>query len=178
MLVTCHSVLRDRYSRRALILDALILVASAWLTAMAFVDPEIAKQLAFPGLSPVMTIGLIGTITFALAVLQLRVDWKARADRHHQAAALYAQSKLRLGELTACGASDEDRANALSSYRSLSEVCIPVPENQFNKLKKKHLVKVLVSTELSRHPGAFIWLICLRHYLVDSKRVLFKRRRE
>ena len=168
-LVTCHSILRDSFSRRALLLDVLILIASVWVTAMALVDVEIAKRISFPGVSPAITIGLIAIFTFVLSLIQLRVDWKSRADRHERAARAYAASKLEIGSL-------ENRENitnqeievVLTRYRLLGDSCIAIPDSQFNKLKKKHLIKVSISKEIGRHPGTSIWLIRAKLWLADS----------
>jgi hypothetical protein len=169
MMVTCHSILRDRYARRALILDVLILIASVWLTAMAFVDAEIARHISFPGASPTLTIGLIAVVTFVLSLFQLRVDWKQRADRHDQAARAYVASKFELAAVTNNGTSTNQECEVtLDRYRSLGGSCIPVPENEFNRLKRRHLIKVLISMEISRHPGTSIWLIRLKHWFSDS----------
>src|SRR5258705_6080518 len=96
MLTTCHCLLRDRFARRALVLDLTILVASVWLVAMAFVDPEIAKNFALLNFSPTITIGMLAVVTFVLSLLQLRTDWKYQSERFDQAAKAYAESKLEL----------------------------------------------------------------------------------
>jgi|SRR5271169_2796439 len=175
MLTTCHSLLRDRYARLALILDLLILAASVWVTAMAFVDPEIAKRIAFPGFSPVMTIGLTAIFTVALSLFQLRVDWKQRSDRHNQAARAYAASKLELSAvLNDATANEHDGDGALRNYRFLGERYVAIPETSFNRLKRKHLIKVQISKEISNHPAAHIWAIRLRLWLTDTIKLLSK----
>ena len=56
----------------------------------------------------------------------------------------------------------------LARYRLLGETHIAIPESQFNKLKRKHLIKVFISAEIGRYPGTSIWLIRLKHWLTDS----------
>src|SRR5277367_614307 len=98
MLTSCHSQLRDRFSFRAMTLDIAILLASVWLTAMAFVDPELAKHLLLFGASSTLMIGLLAVLTFALSLLQLRTDWKYRAERHDQASKAYLAAKMEMRE--------------------------------------------------------------------------------
>ncbi|MEA3099919.1 MAG: hypothetical protein QOF74_4159, partial [Caballeronia mineralivorans] len=45
MLCTAHAGLRDRYTRRALILDLSIMGTSTWLVALAFVEPRLNVSL-------------------------------------------------------------------------------------------------------------------------------------
>jgi hypothetical protein len=52
MLCTGHANLRDRFARWSLILDLLILAASTWLVALAFVDPALDISLTPFGLGP------------------------------------------------------------------------------------------------------------------------------
>jgi hypothetical protein len=173
MMVTGHALLRDRYSRRALMLDMLILIASAWLTAMAFVNPEIARVIAFPGMSSGLTIGLLAVCTFALSLVQLRVDWKQQADRHERAARAFATSKSEIATLLyGASVTDHEAEIALTRYRSIGETHVPIPESQFNKLKKKHLMKILISREISRNPASSIWVIRLRRWVADNIAVI------
>ena len=44
MLATGHAHLKERYDRRAVLLDIAILALSLWLTAIAFVDPRLGAR--------------------------------------------------------------------------------------------------------------------------------------
>jgi len=166
VLVTGHCILRDRFARRALIVDVLILISSAWLTAMTFIDPNIAQLFSFGELAPNVTFGILSVTTFILAIVQLRVDWKQRSDRHDQAARAYAIAKLDLGQslqiMRSLAHEITDIPQTLLSYQKLGEFLIPIPENQFTKLKQQHQIKVLTSKIMSRWPMANIFIIKLR----------------
>lgn len=175
MLASCHSALRDRYARRALILDLAILVASVWLVAMAFVDPEIAKHFSIPGISAANTIGLLAVSTFVLSLFQLRTDWKYCAERFDQAAKAYALVKLALGAVLADEPLDNKQCDrVLENYRSIGERVVAVPERQFIRLKKRHLMKMRISQVLDKHAATSIFLVRLRLWHSDTQKLFSK----
>ena len=168
-MVTCHSILRDRYERKALFLDVAILILSAWVGAVAFVDPQIAEKLAIWKLTPAMTIGSVATLTFCLSLIQLKVDWKQRSDRHGQAAKAYAAVKFSLGRaMDEQVITPEEQKEALAKYHSVGDQHVPLPDSQFNKLKQRHLLKVAMSKAISNNPGAPRLMVWFKLRLVDS----------
>jgi hypothetical protein len=178
MLTTCHCILRDRFARRALILDLMILVASAWLVAMAFVDPEIAKYFTPPKVSPAITIGLIAVVTFILSLFQLRTDWKYRSERFDQAAKAYADSKLEIRQLLNSGTVGTDDFNrALHTFKAVGARVEPIPDKQFNRLKQRHLLKVRISQLVDQHPGSTIAIMRFRLWWDDTKLLLARNKR-
>src|ERR1700693_3826156 len=84
MLCTGHARLRDHYAHRALGLDLSILALSSWLSALAFVAPNINLSLTPFGLNSQLWMGLLSVATLFLAVVQLRTDWKGRSDAHRR----------------------------------------------------------------------------------------------
>jgi hypothetical protein len=96
-LCTAHAALRDRFKRRALLLDIVILLASAWLTALAFVDPRLGKWLIPFGIDSQLWIGLFGVIVFFLTLIQFKVDWGGKAEAHARSFRMYAEVKREAG---------------------------------------------------------------------------------
>jgi hypothetical protein len=170
LLTSAHSFLRDRYARRAMILDILILGASVWLTAMVFVEPRIGVRLAPPGVDREIGIGLIAIGTFFLSLVQMRVDWKGKTDAHARAATVYSAIKLASTDLLSRNAPiTEDEYNRFRDrYADAGGATVAIPESIFNKLKKRHLMKVAISKHLSSHPAASIVLIHLRLWWQDN----------
>src|SRR3972149_4769502 len=70
-LCTAHASMRDRFKRRAFGLDLAVLLLSAWLTALAFVDPRFHQWLVPLQIDAQLWIGLIGVLTFCLTLVQL-----------------------------------------------------------------------------------------------------------
>src|SRR5687768_216996 len=82
---TGYSYLRDQYALRARVLDFFILAVSSWLLALTFVEPTIGKRLSPFGIQHEIWIGTLSVFIFVLALLQTRVDWKARSDAYQRA---------------------------------------------------------------------------------------------
>lgn len=168
-LCTGHAGLRDRFSRRALILDILILFLSTWLVALAFVEPKINVKLTPFGLDSQVWGGLLAIGTFLLSVFQLKTDWKSRSDAHRRTVDLYAEVKREAGYLLASGVFDEASGRrVLDRYDIASAVGVEMPEADFLRQKRRHKIKVALSKHLDTHPSASIFLTRVRFWWRDN----------
>lgn len=171
MLCTGHAGLRDGLALKALILDVSILALSSWLAALAFVEPRIHVSLTPFGLDSQLWVGLLSVGTLLLAIVQLRTDWKGRADAHRRTTELYAEVKREAGYLLAAGALDEQSwRRVLARYELASAIGVEMPERQFLKQKRRHRMKVSLSKHLDAHPGASIMLTRVRFWVRDNFR--------
>ena len=169
MLCTGHAVLRDRFSRRALILDLLILALSTWITALAFVDPLLNVKLTPFHILPTLWMGVLSIGVFFLSLVQFKTDWKGRADAHKRTLDLYAEVKREAGYLIASGKCDDAECRrVLSRYDLASAVGIEIPENDFLPLKQKHKRKLELSKKSDDSPWAFLWLLSLRRSWTEN----------
>lgn len=164
MLITAHSVLRDRFRRWALGSDVVVLVGSGISASLAFVDPGIARMLALPSVPSQVLIGLISVVVCILTLVQLRVDWSGKAALHAKAAESWAALKHELGRLkcTADGTSSEEFASFRARYEAATSGLVALPDGMFASLKKRHKIKVEISKTLDMKPGAWIWLLRFR----------------
>jgi hypothetical protein len=168
-LCTAHAVLRDRFARRALVLDVVILGLSTWLVAVAFVEPYIGAKLTPYSWDPQIWIGALATATFFLTVVQIKTDWKARADAHRRTLDLYSEVKREAGYAIATEKIDDVTfRRVLSRYDMASAVGIEVPESEFLKLKKHHRVKVALSKHLDEHPSSSLIVMRIRYWMRDN----------
>lgn len=160
LMCSMHSRLRDIYTRRALILDVSILVLTLWLTSLAFVDPTLELKLTPLWIAPRVWTGLLAVLTFLLAVIQLRVDWKGLADSHGRAASSYGSLKLEAARVGSEIPSDVASLRVLlDRYQAVGETHAPIPEEWFLKLKRHHYMKVAVSRLIDNNVGApLVWL--------------------
>lgn len=170
MLTTAHANLCERFKRRALFLDLCTLAVSTWLTAVVFVGPRIGLKLTPWGFDPQLWTGFLGVAVFFLAVVQLRVDWKGRADAHRRTYNMYAEVKRECGYLLA---SEKDLtrdkcAHVLVRYDIATDVGTPLPEREFLVQKGKHLQKVQISRILDGHPSSSIALIRMKMWWNDN----------
>lgn len=169
LLCTSHAGLRDRYARRALILDLGVLGLSTWLVALAFVQPQINMALTPFGVQPQLWGGLLATLTFFLTIVQLKTNWKGRADAHSQALSLYAEVKREAGYVLSSSKIDEaEYRRVLARYDIASAVGIAVPERDFLRQKHRHRLKIALSKHLDDFPAASLWLTRIRFFLRDN----------
>jgi len=166
---TGHAGLRDRYTRRALVLDICVLGLSTWLVALAFVEPSINVRLTPFGWDSRIWIGLLSTATFFLTVLQIKTDWKARADAHKHTFEIYSEVKREAGYLLAGGEIDQDNCRRLlARYDMASAVGVVIPEREFLAQKRRHLTKIALSKYLDSHPSASLFLTRVRFWVRDN----------
>jgi len=167
-ILSMHTVLRDRYGRRALFVDVLLLACSVVFCASAFASDQV---LALFGRSPDRVRYLLRAFSvaaFMLSVVSLRVDWKGKSASHRDAAAKMSRAvaSFRTRQvddgtwLPGCSAELD------GIYWEAMHNSVPIPENVFVSLKARHLRKVELSKMLSSNPGCP--LVILRLVLVCS----------
>jgi hypothetical protein len=171
MLCTAHATLRDRYSRRALLLDLSILGLSSWLVALAFVQPQINVALTPFRMDPQLWGGLLAVLTFFVTIVQLKTDWKGRSDAHKRTLDLYAEVKREAGYLLASGALDEAASRrVLARYDIASAVGVGIPEGDFLPEKRRHKLKIALSRHLDDFPSASLRLTRVKFWYKDNIR--------
>lgn len=170
MLCTGHAVLRDRYSQRALVLDIFTLAASTWVVALAFVSSEMSRHLTPFHWNPSVWLGTVSAGTFFLSLLQLKTDWKTRADAHRRTLDLYAEVKREAGYLLASEDFGEDEyRRVLARYDLASAVGVEIPEKDFLALKKRHKLKILISKELDSAPATSFLIFRVRLWYLHNR---------
>ena len=164
---SAYAFLRDRYRWRSTALDLSILLLSAWLTAMVFVQPEIGVRLSPTSMSKDLWLGLLSIGAFGLSLVQLQVNWKGRALSYQLASAALS-SFVKEHRSTAARADSVQIQMALAKYQVITDALEPIPDAMFLTLKKRHALKVEVSRHLDKHPSANIWLLRLRLWFRDN----------
>jgi hypothetical protein len=169
MLCTGHAILRDRFARQALTVDVAVLGLSTWIIALAFVDPAINARLTPRGQDPRIWVGCLSVGVFFLSIVQLKTDWKGRADAHRRTLDLYAEVKREAGYVLASAEVDEASCRrVLSRYDMASAVGVEVPEKDFLFIKRKHRMKIAISKHLDAAPSTSIALLRLKMWLADN----------
>lgn len=169
-MCSAHAALADRFRLMMTISDVVALLLSAWVSALAFVDPRIAPSLVPPGLEPVVWIGVIGLIIFAITLVQMRMDWRGSGEAHKRSLAMYAEVKREAGYLLASAEVIPPREfqRLAARYDMATDVGANVPEGSFLKLKRRHKLKVEISKLLDKQPGASISLTKLKILIRDN----------
>ena len=165
---SAHARLRDRYATLATALDTVVLCASAWVTALALVDPAFAPRLAPAGMPPTLWIGLLSIAAFIATLVQLKLDLKGKSDAHQRA--FEAQSEIKHAANDALQhAGDADRLAAVYGKVALAAaVGVSIPEKEFLPQKAIHLRKVEMSRLLDNRPFASLLLVRLRLWWRDN----------
>ncbi len=169
-LCTAHASLRDRYARRALTLDICVLLGSAWLTSLAFIQPSLHQWIVPPNIEPTIWNGLIGFFIFCLVLIQLKTDWKSKAEAHSRSFGMYAEIKREAGYILASSEQVPLREfqRLTARYDMASDVGAGVPEREFLRLKKLHKRKVALSKALDDRPGTFLFVERLKITIRDN----------
>jgi hypothetical protein len=171
-LASGYARLRDEYALRARVLDILLLAISSWLLAMSFVEPAVGKRLAPFGISHDIWIGVLAVGTFVLALIQSRVDWKAKSDSYQRALQNVSEIVLEIRALLASKTDPEshDAKRISQKYYTVLRFVEPIPENRFLELKRHHRLKVEISKLLDDHPSLHICLVRVRLWWRDNVR--------
>jgi len=168
-LCTCHSILGDRFRRRAHILTTIIFASSTWMLALVFVEPTIGKKLSPYGIDHTLWIGVLSIITFFVSILELLLNWRECAERHEQSLEYYAGIKQFCKQLLSQDIISDTEYNHLQHrYMLASEMCESVSDRDFIKLKQKHLKKIALSKYLDKYPHTLLPLLSLRLFLKDT----------
>jgi hypothetical protein len=161
-MLTGHSVLRDLYERRALILTLLVLALSIVATSVAFLTGETTVSILGVRARVQTWVGVLSATIFFLTLVELRVDWRQRAGVHDEAA-------RRLGRLKGVfrvatvhdGVVDAGGVDLNADYDATMEQLPPIPDRRFLWVKAKHARKVRASKLLDKHAGAPVWYVRL-----------------
>lgn len=163
MMLTMHSALRDRYQRRALLVDLVLLCSSVILCAAVFIDPDVVKSLNIDPQMSRIAIGICSILVFLISVMELRVDWKEKAERHSQANEALGRLKAECRELL----KSEDQPDS----QRIKEQChacawvlnsLPkIPEAEFHRLKALHKRKIELSKMIGTYPGSSLFMLRL-----------------
>lgn len=161
-MLTAHSTLRDRHTRRSRLLTLTVMALSIVGLVLALANDD--QQVALLGLSGRLQIfvAILAAITFFISVIDLVVAWPRQASAHADAArrladlkALYARAVAANGMWAVPGidlALEYDRVMAASPT---------IPEKKAISLKALHNRKRELFKRADAQPGAPIWWLRL-----------------
>ncbi len=168
---TGYAYLRDQYALRARVLDFVILAVTSWLLAMTFVEPAIGRKLSPFDIPHEIWLGLLSIAIFVLAIMQTRVDWKARSDAYQRALVSTSEVVLEGRQVLANATpTPADISRVIQKYYVVMRFIEPLPEQRFLELKRRHRLKVAVSKLMDERPASAIWLLKLKMWIRDNCR--------
>jgi len=170
MMLSMHSLLRDRYRRDGLIADLLLLFFSLVLNAFVFLDPSILDALRIGHDASRIVIGVSSILLLFLSLVIWRVDWKERAQAHAQATDTLAKLKLDCRTVLKASPVSADLAREQAHTCTLILTTLPkIPERDFIRLKAAHKRKVQLSRLLDAYSGTPVWVLRLRMMWRDTR---------
>jgi hypothetical protein len=174
--LSMHATLRDRYARRALVVDILLLACSVSFVATAFASDS---ALSHFGPSPDQIrflLRIFSILAFLLSIVSLRIDWKGNSATHRDAAVKMSSAAASFRKLRrADGTWPEECASELDAIYSEAMLnSVPVPDAIFVNLKARHLRKVELSRMLDSNPGCPVALLRLALLCMSVKRVIVR----
>jgi hypothetical protein len=86
MMISMHSMLRDRYRSWSFATDLVLLLSAAALNTLIFVDQDYITDYLGDVKKFNFTIGVFSVLTFLLSLVVLLVKWKEKSEQHHNAA--------------------------------------------------------------------------------------------
>lgn len=166
---TIHAWLRDRYRRRAALLDYGLMLAATYLLGLSLVEPAIGLSLSM-GLNKPILVALLSLAIFFLSIVQFKNGWKSRGEAHHRAFNEYASVKSDCRTLTSGvrNITSTEHQRIRARYDMVTEVGTHIPDNAFVKGKAHHTKKVFVSRYLDEHPGAWPPIVHVKLFLRDN----------
>lgn len=170
MMLTGHSIERDRYGRRSTLLTLLVLALSIVTTMTALIVSNRAIDFGIATMTIQTAVGVLSAVIFFLALVELRVDWRQRASSHERAVDELSKLKAEFrGASFAGGQAQGSGVDLIMAYDHAMEAIVPIPENRFLKVKSRHRRKVGISRMIDVRPGAPIWWLRLCLLLQDSR---------
>lgn len=155
-MLSAHSALRDRFSKRALWLTIGLLALAVVLNAFVFVSDDVLRFFGSDPEAIRIWLGIVSVAILTLSIAEFKVDWQGRARLHEDAVRRLGDLKASFRAVDPRAADGNDHELVASLARDYSKVMDqlpPIPEKHFIPLKASHLRKVLLSRELDEHPG-------------------------
>ena len=172
-MLTSHSILQEKYLRKAQALDILILILSSLLVATVFIDSKIIALISNNENFARIIIGIFSVLVFCLTIVQFKVDWKQVADQHCKAFEVLVQFKHIFRNLKDADDLNKDCFDkTMEDYKLATSFICKIPEKYFHRLKSKHLKKVILSKLIRINPSSSIFVIKLYIFFKgNSKKV-------
>lgn len=168
-MVSMHSILRDRYKRRAIVLNTSQMGVAIFLAAFAFVDDAafIAWELQPDRARIVIATAALAILAFS--VVEVRADWRGMSERHADAVRRLVPLKAKYRQRVDRGHVDDDLD---TEYTRVMNEVVPIPDKLFVPLKALHHYKKRLSTEISENPGVPRWILSIRLRVRSTRSML------
>jgi len=170
MLITGHESLKNRYLFLSLLTDVTIFICSLVLCVLAFVAPE--KLSIYIGAKTRIFVGLFSIFTLVMTYLAGQLAWRLKAEKHANSAEKYFDFKKECKDSS--DRINEGDAGTIAKlnekYKAVSSSAEKISDKDFLKIKKKHMLKVLISKHLDKHPSTSLIMFRIKLWFRDNFR--------
>jgi hypothetical protein len=175
--LSMHCMLRDKFARRALILDLVLLGASVVFAVTTFASAEVLDEIGVNHINGRLVLGIASVAAFFGSLVDLRVDWKGKSAIHREAVKDLTDlvGRFRAARRPEDTWDHSQLDNLLGRYWEVANAIAPIPDADFLPLKSRHLRKIALSKMLDEAPGAPIWLLRVRIVLSSIRKALARR---
>jgi hypothetical protein len=161
MMVSMHSELSSMYRKNIFILDVLLVILSIILLTSVFADQYLLINFRINEIVLKLILGLATIFLTFISLLSYIIDWRGKKVCHDQAFNVLNGLKdtWKLFLLNKENITFEKIENIERTTSVILSQCIKIDDKLFNKLKKKHYMKVALSKAISDNPNLPLFLI-------------------
>jgi hypothetical protein len=169
MMITMHSILSCKYSRKANFFEIILLIVSGVLNTLVFIDTNfITRVTSINPLNQQLLIGIASVTVFTISIVLLKVNWKEKSESHRKAAEqlfILLQDCRMILNLP-----DHEEKNLQTfefnkRYRQITNMLEKIPNSKFNSLKSAHYRKLELSKLIDRFPGSTLFVLKVKLFL-------------
>ena len=159
--LSMHAMLKERFAKRALALDIILLACSVIFCATTFTSNDVFNEMGLPAQKIQYVLRVVSVLAFFTSIVALRVNWKGKSARHKDAVQkLTSVLELFRKWRTEDGTWPKEHWTELhQAYWGAMANTVEIPQNQFVNLKAKYLQKVEISKMVSLTPGCPVLLL-------------------
>lgn len=160
-MISMHSSLRDRFGAIARLIDFAMLIVALLLNAFVFASRKIFILINLDPAIATFGIGISAVCLLAFSITASRINFPRRILSHEGAvkelSSLKQQYRRVFNKEQRLDGAEADKLT--KEYVRMMALLPPIPERQFNRLKKRHALKKLLSQSIERNPKVPIWIL-------------------
>lgn len=173
MMISMHSILRDRYKSLDLIANILLLMSSVIMNSLVFANDELYNFFSINSAKAKTIIGILSILIFAISLVFLLVNWKEKSNNHGDAVV---QLSALLNECRAMDEIEDSEEKKFmcntftQKYIQVNNILVKIPDSKFNYLKYRHYKKIELSKLIDIYPGSPLIVLKGRLFLKSLKK--------
>jgi hypothetical protein len=169
MMASMHSELSSMYKTRSLILDILLIITTIILLTFVFADQSFLINFGINENNAKAILGLSSILVSCFSLLSYIIDWRGKKICHDQAfqALVGLKSEWRIYLFNEENINFDSAIKLGEKTDLILSQCTFIDDKVFNKLKKKHYMKVALSKAISNNPNLPLLLLKLQ-LIIDA----------